>query len=103
MPSNRRSGRRGCAGEGARMNDMGDLVAQALAAAGVRRAYMVPGGFVWLQNAVNRHPDITLYCARHESSAAFMAEADARLTGVPAVLMAGRSPGATNASNGVEA
>jgi acetolactate synthase-1/2/3 large subunit len=85
------------------MNDMGDLVAQALAAAGVRRAYMVPGGFVWLQNAVNRHPDITLYCARHESSAAFMAEADARLTGVPAVLMAGRSPGATNASNGVEA
>jgi len=87
----------------AELKDVGDLVAVALADAGVRRAYMVPGANLWLQKAVIRHPDLTLYCARHESSAAFMAEADARLSGVPAVMMAGRSPGATNATNGVEA
>jgi acetolactate synthase-1/2/3 large subunit len=85
------------------MKDMGDLVTAALAAAGVRRAYMVPGTGDWLPNAINRHPDIALYCVRHESSAGFMAEADARLTGIPAVVFAGRSPGAANAANGIEA
>jgi acetolactate synthase-1/2/3 large subunit len=85
------------------MREVGDLVAAALAAAGVKRAYIVPGTANWLPNAIHRHPDLALYCVRHESSAGFMAEADARLTGVPAVVLAGRSPGATNAANGVEA
>jgi acetolactate synthase-1/2/3 large subunit len=85
------------------MKDLGDLVADALAAAGVRRAYMVPGAFLWLQEAIDRHPGLSLFCVRHESSAAFMAEADARLTGVPAVVIAGRTPGAANAANGVAA
>lgn len=85
------------------MKAVGDLVAQALAAAGVRRAYIVPGTANWLPNAIHQHPGIDLYCVRHESSAGFMAEADARLTGVPAVVLAGRSPGAANAANGVEA
>jgi acetolactate synthase I/II/III large subunit len=85
------------------MKDLGDLAADALAAAGVRRAYMVPGAFLWLQEAIDRHRDLDLFCVRHESSAAFMAEADARLTGVPAVVIAGRTPGAANAANGVAA
>ena len=46
------------------MRDMGDLVAEALAAAGVRRGYFVPGGFMWLQDAIDRHPDLTLYLRR---------------------------------------
>ena len=85
------------------MKQVGDLVAEVLAAAGVKRAYIVPGTANWLPNAIHRHPDLSLYCVRHESSAGFMAEADARLTGVPAVVFAGRSPGAANAANGVEA
>jgi acetolactate synthase-1/2/3 large subunit len=84
------------------MADLGEMVAQAIAAAGVRRCYTVPAEMVWLLNALDRHPDLSLIGVRHESSAAFMAEADAKLTGVPAVLLSGRSPGATNASNGVD-
>jgi acetolactate synthase-1/2/3 large subunit len=83
------------------MEDLGRMVAEALAAAGVRRCYTMPAEFVWLLNAIDEHPDLSLVGARHEGGAAFMAEADAKLTGVPTVLLAGRSPGATNASNGV--
>jgi acetolactate synthase-1/2/3 large subunit len=77
------------------------MVAEAVAAAGVKRCYAMPAEFVWLLNALDAHPDLSLIGARHEGGAAFMAEADAKLTGVPTVLLAGRSPGATNASNGV--
>jgi acetolactate synthase-1/2/3 large subunit len=78
------------------------MVAEAIAAAGVKRCYAVPAEFVWLLDAIAAHPGLSLIGARHEGGAAMMAEADAKLTGVPAVLLAGRSPGATNASNGVE-
>ena len=57
------------------------IVAQ-LAAAGVRRAYTVPGeSFLPLLDACDRHPDIALISTRHESGAAFMADADAKVTG----------------------
>jgi acetolactate synthase-1/2/3 large subunit len=83
------------------MEALGKVAAQAIAAAGVRRCYTVPAEVVWLLDAIEAHPALSLISARHESSAAFMAEADAKLTGIPTVLLTGRSPGATNASNGV--
>jgi acetolactate synthase-1/2/3 large subunit len=43
-----------------------------------------------------------LISTRHESGAAFMAEADAKLTGRPAVALATRGPGAANLSIGVQ-
>jgi acetolactate synthase-1/2/3 large subunit len=73
-----------------------------LAGAGARRAYTVPGeSFLGLLDAVAAHPDLTLVSTRHESGAAFMAAAEAQLTGVPAIAMASRGPGATNLSIGV--
>ena len=73
-----------------------------LAGAGARRAYTVPGeSFLGLLDAVAAHPDLALVSTRHESGAAFMAAAEAQLTGVPAIAMASRGPGATNLSIGV--
>ena len=77
------------------------IVAQ-LSAAGVRRAYTVPGeSFLPLLDACDRHPDIALVSTRHESGAAFMAEADAKVTGRPALAMATRGVGAANLAIGV--
>jgi len=77
-------------------------VADLLADAGAQRCYTVPGeSFLGLIDEVDRHPGLQLVSVRHESGAAFMADADARLTGVPAVAMASRGPGSSNLAIGV--
>ncbi|MDE3720276.1 thiamine pyrophosphate-binding protein [Nocardiopsis sp. N85] len=77
-------------------------VVDVLAAAGVRRCYTVPGeSFLELADAIDRHPAMRLISTRHENGAGFMAEADAKLTGVPAVAAATRGPGAANLAVGV--
>ncbi|SJZ46116.1 acetolactate synthase-1/2/3 large subunit [Marinactinospora thermotolerans DSM 45154] len=77
---------------------------EVLAAAGVRRCYTVPGeSFLELTDALERHPDMTLVSTRHENGAGFMAGAEARLTGRPAVAAATRGPGAANLAVGVHA
>lgn len=84
------------------MSGIAEAAVARLAAAGVRRAYTVPGeSFLPLIDALARHPEITLVSTRHESGAAFMAEADAKLSGVPAVAMATRAVGAANLAIGV--
>src|SRR5918994_2890162 len=78
------------------------IVVNLLAEAGVRRYYTVPGGsFLEVLDAVEQHAGLSLISARHESGASFMAEADAKLTGVPAVAMATRGVGASNLAIGV--
>ncbi len=80
----------------------GSVVVEELARAGVRRFYTVPGeSFLEVIDAVEQHPDLSLVSTRHESGAAFMAEADAKLTGIPAVAMATRGVGASNLAIGV--
>ena len=80
----------------------GSVAVEALAGAGVRRFYTVPGeSFLEILDAVEQHPELSLVSTRHESGAAFMAEADAKLTGVPAVAMATRGVGASNLAIGV--
>lgn len=75
---------------------------EVLAAAGIQRCYTVPGeSFLELSDAIDRHPGMRLISTRHEGGAAFMAEADAKLTGVPAVAAATRGPGAANLAVGV--
>lgn len=77
-------------------------VVDILANAGVRTCYTVPGeSFLDVLDGWDRHPDLTLVSTRHESGAAFMAEAEAKLTGRPAVVLVSRGPGAANASIGV--
>ncbi len=80
----------------------GDAAVEVLSRAGVRRFYTVPGeSFLEVMDAVERHPELSLVSTRHESGAAFMAEADAKLTGAPAVAMATRGVGASNLAIGV--
>jgi acetolactate synthase-1/2/3 large subunit len=68
----------------------------------VRRFYTVPGeSFLEILDAAERHPDTSLVSTRHESGASFMAEADAKVTGRPAVAMATRGVGASNLAIGV--
>jgi acetolactate synthase I/II/III large subunit len=82
--------------------NVGDAAVEVLARAGVRRFYTVPGeSFLEVIDAVERHPALSLVSTRHESGASFMAEADAKLTGVPAVAMATRGVGASNLAIGV--
>src|SRR5829696_6735878 len=80
----------------------GPATVEALARAGVRRFYTVPGeSFLEILDTVEQHPKLSLVSTRHESGASFMAEADAKLTGVPAVAMATRGVGASNLAIGV--
>jgi acetolactate synthase-1/2/3 large subunit len=82
--------------------DAGVAIARILTAAGVQRVYAVPGeSFLEVLDAVEQSPDLTLISTRHESGASFMAEAEAKLTGVPAVVAATRAVGGSNLAIGV--
>ncbi|MBO0873223.1 MAG: acetolactate synthase [Pseudonocardia sp.] len=84
------------------MTTVAAAVVDQLAESGVRRCYTVPGeSFLPLIDRIAAHPALRLISVRHESGASFMADADARLTGVPAVALASRGPGAANLAIGV--
>lgn len=84
------------------MTTVADAVVDQLAESGARRCYTVPGeSFLALIDRIADHPELRLISVRHESGASFMADADARLTGVPAVALASRGPGAANLAIGV--
>lgn len=86
----------------AQVSNIGSAAVEVLAAAGVRRCYTVPGeSFLEILDGIERHPDLRLISTRHESGAAFMAEADAKLCGAPAVALATRGVGASNLAIGV--
>jgi acetolactate synthase-1/2/3 large subunit len=62
----------------------------------------VPGeSFLEILDAAEDHQEMSLVSSRHESGAAFMAGADAKLSEVPAVAMATRGVGASNLAIGV--
>jgi acetolactate synthase-1/2/3 large subunit len=83
-------------------NKAGYVATEVLARAGVKRLYTVPGeSFLEILDATEGHPGLSLISTRHESGASFMAEADAKLTGTPAVAMATRGVGASNLAIGV--
>ncbi len=80
----------------------GRILAEQLRIHGVERAFCVPGeSYLALLDALYDIPEITLTVCRHESGAAMMADAYARLTGRPGICLVTRGPGATNASAGV--
>ena len=75
-----------------------DLIVKALEAHSLSRVYCVPGeSYLALLDALYESPIKTIVC-RHESGAGFMAVAEAKMTGRPAVFMVSRGPGATNGS-----
>lgn len=75
-----------------------DLMVRCLEAHGLARVYCVPGeSYLALLDALHDSTIKTIIC-RHESGAGFMAVAEAKMTGKPAVFMVSRGPGATNGS-----
>lgn len=80
----------------------GQILANALVRQGVGIAFGVPGeSFLPLLNGLVDHPDFRFITCRHEGGAAYMAEAYAKLTGRPGVIMVTRGPGASNAMIGM--
>jgi acetolactate synthase-1/2/3 large subunit len=80
---------------------VGQAVASALRAAGVRWAFTVAGeSFLGLLEGLVES-GVRVVATRHEGGAAFMAEAVAQLTGRPAVVLGTRAVGAANLSIGV--
>ena len=75
-----------------------DHIVSSLKVHGIARVYCVPGeSYLALLDALYGS-DIEVVVCRHEGGAGFMAVAEAKLTGVPGVVMVSRGPGATNVS-----
>ena len=81
----------------------GQILADALAAHGVDTIFGVPGeSYLAVLEGLYHHRDRMRYViCRQEGGAGFMADAYAKLTGKPGILMVTRGPGATNGSIGV--
>jgi len=81
----------------------GQILANALIRQGVEMAFGVPGeSFLpLLDGLVDHNEHFRFITCRHEGGAAYMAEAYAKLTGKPGVVMVTRGPGASNAMIGV--
>jgi acetolactate synthase-1/2/3 large subunit len=77
------------------------VIAESLAAAGITHAFAVPGeSYLPLLDAMRDVP-VRLVTCRHEAAAANMAEAAAKLSGKPGVVMVTRGPGASHALIGL--
>ncbi len=83
----------------------GRILADTLALQGVDTVFGVPGeSYLAVLDGLYRHRErIRFVTCRQEGGAAFMADAYAKLTGKPGVVMVTRGPGASNASVGVHA
>ncbi|HEY0316597.1 MAG TPA: thiamine pyrophosphate-binding protein [Sphingomonas sp.] len=80
----------------------GRILVDQLLAQGCDRIFCVPGeSYLAVLDALHDAPAIDLVVCRQEGGAAYMAEADGKLTGRPGVCFVTRGPGATNASIGV--
>jgi acetolactate synthase I/II/III large subunit len=81
----------------------GQLLADQLVVHGADLAFSVPGeSYIGLLDGLYTHRGrLRLITARHEASAANMAEAYGKLTGRPGLCLVTRGPGATHASVGV--
>jgi len=81
----------------------GHLLVECLIAQGVTHAFGVPGeSYLAVLDGFHTHADrIRFVTCRQEGGAAFMADAQGRLTGRPGVCFVTRGPGATNASIGI--
>jgi len=81
----------------------GHKLVEALIAQGVDTAFGVPGeSFLAVLDGFHEYRDrIRFIACRQEGGAAFMAEAQGKLTGRPGICFVTRGPGATNASIGL--
>ena len=81
------------------MRTGGQVLVDALTIHGVDTVFCVPGeSYLAVIDALHDCASIRTITCRHESGAAFMAEAYGKLTGKPGVVLVTRGPGACNAS-----
>lgn len=79
-----------------------ERIADWLADHGIEQVFTVTGGgAMYLNQALGTHPRITCTFMHHEQACAMAAEAYARVSGKPAVVMLTTGPGGINALNGV--
>ncbi len=80
----------------------GEIVVQCLKDEGVEYIFGYPGGAVLhLYDAIFHQEDVKHILVRHEQAAAHAADAYARATGKPGVVLVTSGPGATNAVTGI--
>jgi acetolactate synthase I/II/III large subunit len=81
----------------------GHALVEALIAQGIDTVFGVPGeSFLAVLDGFHEHRErIRFIACRQEGGAAFMAEAQGKLTGRPGICFVTRAPGATNASIGL--
>lgn len=81
----------------------GHALVEALVAQGIDTVFGVPGeSYLAVLDGFHEHADrIRFVACRQEGGAAFMAEAQGKLTGKPGICFVTRGPGATNASIGL--
>ncbi len=80
----------------------GQLIVDCLRVHGVDTVYCLPGeSYLHALDAFHDATDIRLVVCRQEGGAAYMADADAKITGKPGVLFVSRGPGACNAAVGI--
>ena len=81
----------------------GHALVEALIAQGIHTAFGVPGeSYLAVLDGFHEHAEsIRFIACRHEGGAAFMADAQGRLSGRPGICFVTRGPGATNASIGL--
>ena len=79
-----------------------ELVRHALEQLGIRHTFGIPGVHnTEIYDQLARSSVVTPIRVNHEGGAAYMADAYAKLTGQPGIVMVTRGPGASNASVGV--
>lgn len=80
----------------------GDMIARFLKDEGVEYIYGYPGGaLLHIYDALFRQEAVEHILVRHEQAATHMADAYARATGKPGVVLVTSGPGATNAITGI--
>lgn len=86
------------------MPTTGEVIVESFVAHGIDRIFCVPGeSYLGLLDALHGRANPKVVVTRHEAGAGFMAIADARLTGRPAVACVSRGPGSCNAAIAVHA
>lgn len=78
-----------------------DVIAQTLAAHGIRTAFGMPGGEVVTLLDALEAAGIAFTLARNETAAAMMAAGASAVTGAPGLLLTTLGPGLANAVNGI--
>lgn len=82
--------------------NVAEVILDQLSLLGVKRIYGVTGDtIIGLLDAIAKQDKIEFIAVKHESVAAFMASAEAKLTGRLAVCTSTMGPGAANLLNGL--